>query len=563
MTSTKSRLGLPLFALLVAAFGSVAACAEEEGPPSFDVGGQEALPDDALEELAAYGIEPDEVGPLESDPDVVVDGPPSEMAGEATEDPDPGAQPPYDEADDVVPEPDPIEIATPEPYDAELDDGVEAFDDDDDPASSDVRIAAVKLDDVKAQLKKKKCDRSIYNCQIQLKGDARHIPTYVRTWVNSLHLTSNADRGTILRAFARVPLGGTRAMYDGQGHRRGAVVGYKLGGFKNTTGCNSIDDLVAVARKADDVRKKLTKAKVDANPKIRREYEARLAATACVQPNHGIIKGNKVYAWAAALDGDVRAGAQGKSSSGWVARSELGWVDMGVRRPRPGVRAVKAVYKVKSGSQITPATPDASFKRDVPELDLRRKWAVNKAGIGEVGDYLLRDGGYFNLIFSLPLSGGASTDTFSVDANRLYFARAASNKKYGKYGKAALITKIYEKSANGKPKLGTERHMTFAFGRIADCDLSSPQCKPSFTPRWGWVTLKSLVPSKPASPRSNPPAVPGMCDGKPDGTYCSEQFSLYGYTCRGGALAEALSCPPPMTRCKGPSPDGKSLVCEL
>lgn len=52
-----------------------------------------------------------------------------------------------------------------------------------------------------------------------------------------------------------------------------------------------------------------------------------------------------------------------------------------------------------------------------------------------------------------------------------------------------------------------------------------------------------------------------VCEGKADGTYCHEVAKSLGYVCKGGEVAQGLSCPPPFTVCQHPSADGASLVC--
>lgn len=58
------------------------------------------------------------------------------------------------------------------------------------------------------------------------------------------------------------------------------------------------------------------------------------------------------------------------------------------------------------------------------------------------------------------------------------------------------------------------------------------------------------------------PAAPNACQGKADGTYCSDPDRFFGYICKSGAVAKGLQCPPPNTHCVGPSPDGQSLTCD-
>gem|GEM_PF-4331635 len=79
------------------------------------------------------------------------------------------------------------------------------------------------------------------------------------------------------------------------------------------------------------------------------------------------------------------------------------------------------------------------------------------------------------------------------------------------------------------------------------------------TPEWASSKLGVTCPTAETSARAPRDA----CTNKPDGTYCAEHSSLAGYVCRGGQVSQSLLCPPPNTQCRGATPHGTQLVCDL
>jgi hypothetical protein len=171
-------------------------------------------------------------------------------------------------------------------------------------------------------------------------------------------------------------------------------------------------------------------------------------------------------------------------------------------------------------------------------------WAL--AGVGaatahvkpQAGDYLLRNGNVINLIYSTPGVGGASTDTFLVEHEKLVFRRVTSTSS------RPTLVRIPVDDAKKKS-------MVFAFGSIAG--------------RFGWIALDAIKSAAVASPAAAPPPAQfkSVCTGKGDGTFCSDTFMGFAFTCKGGELEadKTLQCPYPQTHCKSVNADG-TLTCE-
>lgn len=255
----------------------------------------------------------------------------------------------------------------------------------------------------------------------------------------------------------------------------------------------------------------------------------------CAKINFGQMKNMKaegasaprtfVYAFNVFVNGVI-------DSSGWipldgvVQKAEL--AKMGSRTPRRIRSFVATRYVVKSARDWR--QDPATFSAEKLPAWSKAKVAPG-AGSKKVGDYLLRDGNVINLAYMTPGVGGAATDTFVVSHQGLAFRRVKST------ARRPTLVRIPVDDAKRKG-------MVFAYG--------------SMEGRFGWVALAAI---KVGSVTAAPAAPPSACDGKPDGTFCSDLFPMYGFTCRGGALVTALECPAPYTKCTGPSPDGRSLAC--
>ena len=231
--------------------------------------------------------------------------------------------------------------------------------------------------------------------------------------------------------------------------------------------------------------------------------------------------------------------AAGVPASGWVPfaaiveKAEL--AKMGAHTPRHVKTFASTSYVVKSA---------IDWKQDPKTFvaDNLPSWAL--AGVGaatahvkpQAGDYLLRNGNVINLIYSTPGVGGASTDTFLVDHEKLGFRRVTSTASH------PTLVRIRVDDAKKKS-------MVFAFGSIAG--------------RFGWIALDAIKSAAvvAAAPAPAPPS--SICTGKADGTFCSDTFTMYAFTCKGGQLdpAKTLKCPFPQTQCRSVNADG-TLTCD-
>lgn len=288
-------------------------------------------------------------------------------------------------------------------------------------------------------------------------------------------------------------------LYDGQGNKRG-VYKRPCSTFKNATGAELTKDTSKV----------------------------------CVRVNFGqmrdiLLPGETVpkrFVYVlSGLAGNVPA-------SGWVPydsilqKTEL--AKMGAHSPRHVKSLASTSYLLKSATDWN-QDPKTFVADNLPA------WA--QAGVGvstahvkpQAGDYLLRNGNVINLIYSTPGAGGASTDTFLVEHDKLAFHRATSTKA------RPTLVRIPVDSA-------TKKSMVFAFGSIAG--------------RFGWIALDAIKIG------DVDPTPPSACAGKPDATYCDEVATIFGYACKGGVVVKSLQCPAPFTHCKGPSADGTALDCD-
>jgi hypothetical protein len=259
----------------------------------------------------------------------------------------------------------------------------------------------------------------------------------------------------------------------------------------------------------------------------------------CAKINFGQIKNMKaagetaphtfVYAFNVYVNGTV-------DSSGWIRLDNVlqkaDLVKMGSHAPRRIRSFVATKYIVKSARDW--GQDPATFASDKLPA-----WAQDKVAPGsgskKVRDYLLRDGNVINLAYATPGVGGAATDTFLVADRGLAFRRVKSTTA------RPTLVRI---PVDGVKKKG----MVFAYGSI--------------NARFGWVALAAIKQGSVAA-NARPAPAASFCDGVADGTYCSDVFPLYGYTCRAGKVVAALECEANATKCRGASADGASLVCDL
>ena len=234
--------------------------------------------------------------------------------------------------------------------------------------------------------------------------------------------------------------------------------------------------------------------------------------------------------------------ARGVPASGWVPLDAV--VDK-ANLVKMGSHAARVVRSLAKTSYVVKAAEDWNQSPQTYDHELLPAWTkatlgkASKHVIPQAGDYLLRTGNVINLIYSTPGAGGASTDTFVVEKDRLAFARAKST--------AARPTLVRVGVADPKRK-----SMVFAYGSIAG--------------RFGWLALDAIKSGNVvsvAAPRAEVASgTPSVCDGKPNGTACSDVFPNEAHTCRDGQLIESLACPPPQTHCVGVSADAQIICAE-
>jgi hypothetical protein len=233
--------------------------------------------------------------------------------------------------------------------------------------------------------------------------------------------------------------------------------------------------------------------------------------------------------------------AAGVPASGWVPFAAVvekaALAKMGAHTPRHVRSFASTSYVVKSA---------LDWKQDPKTFvaDNLPSWAL--AGVGaatahvkpQAGDYLLRNGNVINLIYSTPGVGGASTDTFLVEHEKLAFRRVTSTSS------RPTLVRIPVDDAKKKS-------MVFAYGSIAG--------------RFGWIALDAIKSAAVASAAAAPPPaqLKSVCTGKADGPFCSDTFMGFAFTCKGGQLEadKTLQCPYPQTHCKSVNADG-TLSCE-
>jgi hypothetical protein len=348
------------------------------------------------------------------------------------------------------------------------------------------------------------CAGSPYNCQFAndaQPGRDRYLPP---SFVSEL-ARRNVAFDKVLEAGAWETTGGFQ-LYDGQGHARG---NYKrpCSTFTNPTGGELTKDTSKV----------------------------------CVRVNWGQMRDIQLPGKPAperfvyVLSGL----AAGVPASGWVPfsaivqKSEL--EKMGAHAPRHVKAFAPTSYVVKSAIDWK-QDPKSFVADDLPA------WA--QAGVGvstahvkpQAGDYLLRNGNVINLIYSTPGVGGASTDTFLVEHEKLAFRRVTST--------VARPTLVRIAVDDAKKK-----SMVFGYGSIAG--------------RFGWIALDAIKSAVVVAATPAPAPASSVCDGKGDTTFCSDTFKMYAFTCKGGELQtdKTQQCPFPKGTCTSIAADG-TPVCD-
>ncbi len=182
-----------------------------------------------------------------------------------------------------------------------------------------------------------------------------------------------------------------------------------------------------------------------------------------VRVNYGMRKPihgrNHVYAWDVGLDTGGRA-------SGWV---DEGWLVHGPIRmptlllPNPGQGEYEARWVATGGDP-------AAFG------DLKVNAGFDGGGRAAT-DYLARPGGYVNLLYALPLSGGLSIDTYPIGVE---FRRAR--------GVRQLDIALYPPGSHT-----ATRRMAFIYGHIDG--------------RYGWIARDALALAQDAPPPPEPEPV--------------------------------------------------------
>ena len=178
-------------------------------------------------------------------------------------------------------------------------------------------------------------------------------------------------------------------------------------------------------------------------------------AAKSVMLNYGQRKTIHGQSYVYAFSTRVKTASGAQIASGWIPEKALGkdaprWMPT-IQAPKPPGQDLPGSYTVTGG--------DASKYGDLkvaPNIPVTERLAA--------GDYLLRPGGVVNLTYSLPGSGGVSTDTFNKGVR---FHRSADVKP--------VSVPLYAPSSD-KPLPG--RGFTFVYGHVGD--------------RYGWIAEAAL-----------------------------------------------------------------------
>lgn len=272
------------------------------------------------------------------------------------------------------------------------------------------------------------------------------------------------------------------------------------------------------------------------------------ASKVCVRVNFGQMKDMRLPGQARSQRFVYVLGglADRVPASGWVPFDAI---VQKAELAKMGAHAPRKVKSIASTSYVLKSAIDWKQEARTFVADRLPSWAQAGVGMGtthvkpQAGDYLLRNGNVINLIYSTPGAGGASTDTFFVEHEKLAFQRVKSTKL-----RPALV-----RIPVADPK---KKSMVFAYGSIAG--------------RFGWIALDAIrrgTVSAEASGATSAGA-PGdstatYCRGKADGPHCGNAVDLYegyAFVCKNGSLDNILKCPEPLTKCVSVGPDG-SLIC--
>ena len=386
--------------------------------------------------------------------------------------------------------------------------------------------------------KKCVCRGSMHNCQFpnSQPGRNRYLPPEAIKAIRSV--TGTETRKRLISALGKWGIEPGTALYDGRGVRRGVIqtLPYREGAVGSVTEESSSNRCFYL----------------DGNVLRQKNVDF-----PCVRINAGQRKkigGQEyVYAFAVRLDNGINA-------SGWIPRSSIrsGAFKMKASKPIGGNDFASTEYVVKDVSDY-PCEP----WRDPPCL-ARFRYKVRPRSQLERGedfdDYVLRPGSVINLLYQTPLLGGASTDTFLVEKNKLAFKRLKSRDSKHR---TAVRVRLYHKG--GTRPVGSA---AFVFGSING--------------RFGWIAASAIKKGKVASASSTNPTPPGgetpanpdfdcknnptgffcqTCKDKPDGFYCTEVAPNAGVFCKNGLPEKGLSCASAAQKCKGLSEEG-TIVCE-
>jgi len=248
-----------------------------------------------------------------------------------------------------------------------------------------------------------------------------------------------------------------------------------------------------------------------------------------------------VYAFNVLID----VGPTGLDVSGWIPLAAIEGGDRELLRKMPtaATRRITRASSFASTGYVIKSARDYGQDPATFSAGNLPAWSRAKVALGEgskkVGDYVLRDGNVWNLAYNTPGVGGVATDTFIVPHDTLSFRRVKSTR-----ARPTLVrVKVYDSPM---------KSLVFAYGAV----------KTTTGERFGWAALPAIKKGRVASGAVSRD-VTESCKGKADGTYCAEYAAIAGYTCRGGRVTASLLCDAPTTKCKGPSPDGAKLVCDL
>lgn len=357
------------------------------------------------------------------------------------------------------------------------------------------------------------CRGSPYNCQIpnNQPGRNRYLPP---TAVHELNATSASDtRQEIIARLGRWSSDPTTPIFDGKGTALGNV----------TSGCYT----------AVDGSSSLTINPAD-------------TGHPCVKINFGIVKhmttsfdANTVGRYVFAYDASIHTTDGGDGTgTGWVPLSRITNDRFHPYNtpPRKPKALDNSALVLKSAEDYGCSAESWDPKTCLPSWASLQVAPNSKSS--PAASYLLRLGNMQTLAYSTPLVGGAGTDVVRVARNSTQFARAKSVDSAH-----ATILRIGLYTPGTTQRV---RSMYFVYGRVAH--------------RWGWVPAFALKKGKVDD--SGGTIGTGACTGQPDGVYCNPLLAFAGFVCKGGQVAQNLSCPDSSMHCVGPNDTNTDIVCQ-